>query len=105
MVLGFPSTASVPSPAVIFAGFARANGGLEFKVERPADVQGAISQALAHDGPALVDVNVNPDELPPPGKVECKQAVKFAEAFLRGQPRKATIATTLFKDKIEQLKA
>ena len=55
--------------------------------------------------PALVDVNVNPDEPPLPGKVEYQQAKKFAEAFLRGQPRKATIATTLFRDKIEQLKS
>jgi hypothetical protein len=28
-----------------------------------------------------------------------------AQAFLRGQPRKVTIATTLFRDKFEQLKA
>jgi pyruvate dehydrogenase (quinone) len=33
-----------------------------------------------------------------------QQAKKFAQAFLRGQPRKAAIATTLFQDKIEQLK-
>jgi hypothetical protein len=42
---------------------------------------------------------------PLPGKVEYEQAKKFAEAFLRGQPRKATIATTLFRDKISQLKS
>ena len=71
----------------------------------PATSSGAIQQALGHDGPALVDVNVNPDEPPLPGKVEYEQAKKFAEAFLRGQPRKATIATTLFRDKIDQLKA
>ena len=106
MVLGYPEHGvRYPSPPADFSAFARANGGLGIKVERPADVQGAISQALAHDGPALVDVNVNPDEPPLPGKVEYKQAVKFAEAFLRGQPRKATIATTLFRDKIDQLKA
>jgi pyruvate dehydrogenase (quinone)/pyruvate oxidase len=106
MVLGFPEHGvRFPPPFADYSAFARANGGLGIKVERPADVQGAISQALAHDGPALVDVNVNPDEPPLPGKVEYKQAVKFAEAFLRGQPRKATIASTLFKDKIEQLKA
>jgi pyruvate dehydrogenase (quinone)/pyruvate oxidase len=64
-----------------------------------------IGQALAHDGPALVDVDVNPDEPPLPGKVDYEQAKKFAQAFLRGQPRKATIATTLFKDKIQQLKS
>jgi len=52
-----------------------------------------------------VDVNVNPDEPPLPGKVEYEQAKKFALAFLKGQPRKATIASTLFGDKIEQLKS
>lgn len=38
-----------------------------------------------------------------PGKVARDQAVRFAEAFLKGQPHKAAIATTLFKDKISQL--
>ena len=52
-----------------------------------------------------MDVNVNPDEPPLPGKVEYEQAKKFALAFLKGQPRKATIASTLFGDKIEQLKS
>ena len=37
--------------------------------------------------------------------MEYQQAKKFAEAFLRGQPRKSTIATTLFRDKIDQFKA
>jgi pyruvate dehydrogenase (quinone) len=59
-------------------------------------------QALSHDGPALVYVNVNPDEPPLPGKVEYEQAKKFAEAFLKGQPRRATIASTLFHDNISQ---
>ena len=68
-------------------------------------MRGAVQQALAYDGPALLDVNVNPDEPPLPGKVEYEQAKKFTEAFLRGQPHKATIATTLFKDKIQQLRA
>ena len=69
------------------------------------DVRGAIRQALGHDGPALVDVAVDPNEPPMPGKVAYEQAKKFAEAFLKGQPHKAAIATTLFKDKIQQLKA
>ncbi|HLQ57571.1 MAG TPA: hypothetical protein VK162_25285 [Streptosporangiaceae bacterium] len=77
----------------------------DWGADRPADVRGAVTRALDHDGPVLVDVNVNPDEPPLPGKVEYQQAKKFAEAFLKGQPRKATIATTLFKDKIQQLKS
>jgi pyruvate dehydrogenase (quinone)/pyruvate oxidase len=106
MVLGYPEHGvRYPEPFVNYATFAEANGGLGIKVESPADVRGAIERALAHDGPALVDVNVNPDEPPLPGKVEYQQARKFAEAFLKGQPRKATIATTLFKDKIQQLRS
>jgi pyruvate dehydrogenase (quinone)/pyruvate oxidase len=105
MVLGYPEYGVRHSdPFVDYAAFATANGALGLKVERAAGVRAAIEQALSHDGPALVDVNVNPDEPPLPGKVEREQAIKFAQAFLRGQPRKATIATTLFRDKIEQLK-
>jgi pyruvate dehydrogenase (quinone)/pyruvate oxidase len=38
-----------------------------------------------------------------PPKVRHDQAVKFAESFLRGQPRRASIASTLFRDKLDQL--
>lgn len=47
-------------------------------------------------------VNVNPDEPALPGPAEYQQAVKFGEAFLRGQPRRSTIAPTLPHDKIRQ---
>jgi pyruvate dehydrogenase (quinone) len=106
MVLGYPEYGvRHPDPFVDYSAIATANGALGIKVTGPAEVRPAISQALGHDGPVLVDVNVNPDEPPLPGKVEYKQAVKFAQAFLRGQPRKATIATTLFRDKIDQFRA
>ena len=106
MVLGYPEHGvRYPQPFVNYAALAEANGALGVKVEKAADVRGAVQQVLAHSGPAILDVNVNPDEPPMPGKVQYDQAKKFTEAFLRGQPRKATIATTLFKDKISQLKA
>jgi len=106
MVLGYPEHGvRYPEPFVNYAALADANGGLGIKVERPAELRRAIERALGRDGPALVDVNVNPDEPPLPGKVDYQQARKFAEAFLKGQPRKATIATTLFRDKIQQLKS
>ena len=47
---------------------------------------------------------VNPDEPPMPGKVQYEQAKGFVKAFLAGQPRKATIASTLFRDKITELR-
>jgi pyruvate dehydrogenase (quinone) len=37
-----------------------------------------------------------------PGTVSYEQAKHFAQAFLRGQPRRVAIASTLFKDKLQQ---
>jgi len=73
-----------PRPPVNFAAFASTNGAFGAKVDRPGDVREAVSLALASPGPALVDVNVNPDEPPLPGKAEHELARQFAAAFLRG---------------------
>jgi pyruvate dehydrogenase (quinone) len=106
MVLGYPEHGvRYSGPFIDFTGLVSANGALGIKVERPERLRDAVLQTLAHPGPALLDVNVNPDEPPLPGKVEYDQAKKFAAAFLKGQPRRASIATTLFKDKIEQLRS
>ena len=106
LVLGYPEYGVRHSdPFTDFTGIATAYGALGLKVTHPGEVRDAISQALCHDGPALVDVMVNPDEPPMPGKVEYEQAKGFVKAFLAGQPRKSTIASTLFRDKIDQLKA
>ena len=48
-------------------------------------------------------MTVNPDEPPMPGKVQYEQAKGFVKAFLAGQPRRATIASTLFRDKIAEI--
>ena len=104
MVLGYPEHGvRYPEPFADYAAFATANGALGMKVSSPGELRGAIQLALNHPGPALVDVNVNPAEPPLPGRVEYEQAKKFALAFMRGQPHKATIATTLLKDRIQQL--
>jgi pyruvate dehydrogenase (quinone) len=106
MILGYPEHGvRYQGPYVDYSAIATANGAYGVKVRQPGDLPGAVRQALSYDGPALVDVDVNPDEPPMPGKVEYEQARKFAEAFLKGQPHKATIATTLFKDKVQQLRS
>jgi pyruvate dehydrogenase (quinone)/pyruvate oxidase len=104
MALGYPEHGVRFGTAMDFAPFAESCGGLGIRVEKPGDVQPAIRDALAHDGPALVDVMVNPDEPPMPAKVTYEEAKGFAQSFLKGTPRRATIASTLFRDKIEQLK-
>ena len=105
MVLGYPEHGvRFPQPEADFAAWATACGGYGAKISDPKKVRPAIQEALAYDGPALIDIDVDPNEPPLPGKVAYDQAKKFAQAFLKGQPHKAAIATTLFKDKIEQLR-
>ena len=105
MVLGYPEFGVRHKSVANYSAFAEANGGLAYRVERAADVEQAVRGALQHPGPALVDCLTNPDEPPMPAKVSYEQAKGFAEAFLHGQPRKATIASTLFKDKITELRS
>ena len=61
-----------------FAAMAKAMGVHAARVEDPADLDGAIRTALAHDGPALVDVVTNRQELAMPPKVELAQAEGFS---------------------------
>ncbi|TQS44063.1 thiamine pyrophosphate-dependent enzyme [Cryptosporangium phraense] len=104
MILGFPEHGvRYPRPEGDFAAWASACGGYGRKVTAGSDLREAVAEAFAFDGPALVDVDVNPDEPPLPGKVGYEQASKFAQAWLKGQPNKIATATTLFKDKISQL--
>jgi pyruvate dehydrogenase (quinone)/pyruvate oxidase len=106
MVLGFPEHGvRFGEPVPQYAAWARGCGGFGVSVTKPDDLPGAMEEAFAHKGSALVDVAVDPNEPPMPGKVSYDQAVKFSEAFLRGQPNAKAIATTLFKDKIQQLKS
>jgi pyruvate dehydrogenase (quinone)/pyruvate oxidase len=105
LVLGYPEFGIRFGRPPDFAPWAEACGGRGIRVEKAGDVEAAIADALAFPGPALVDVIVNPDEPPMPAKVEYEQAKGFVKAFLAGQQRKATIATTLFRDKITELRA
>jgi pyruvate dehydrogenase (quinone)/pyruvate oxidase len=105
MVLGFPEYGVRHRGVANFTGFAESNGALGLRVEHPGDVDLAVAKAFAHPGPAVVDVLTNPDEPPLPPKVTYQQAKKFAEAFLRGQPHRATIASTLFRDRLSELRS
>ena len=89
-MLGYPEHGvRYAQPEADFAAWASACGGYGAKVREPGEVRGAIEEALAYDGPALVDIDVDPNEPPMPGKIQYEQAKKFAEAFLKGQPHKA----------------
>ncbi len=105
LVLGYPEYGIRFGPRLDFAPWAQACGALGSRIDKVGDLEDGLSEALAHRGPALVDVSVNPDEPPMPGKVQYEQAKGFVKAFLAGQPRKATIASTLFRDKYAEFKS
>ncbi|GAB3995282.1 thiamine pyrophosphate-dependent enzyme [Nocardioides marmoraquaticus] len=63
-----------------FAAVARAMGMHGVRVESPGDVDDAVREAFAHDGPALVDVLTNPDEVAVPPKPSLSQVSGFAIA-------------------------
>ncbi len=105
LVLGYPEFGIRFGSAPDFAPWAEACGGRGIRVEKAEEVVPAVKEALSYPGPALVDVVVNPDEPPMPGKVQYEQAKGFVKAFLAGQPRRATIASTLWRDKIRELKS
>lgn len=99
LVLGYPEYGIRFGRRLDFAPWAQACGALGMRIDKPGDLESGLAEALAHQGPALVDVSVNPDEPPMPGKVQHEQAKGFLKSFLAGQPRRATIASTFFRDK------
>jgi pyruvate dehydrogenase (quinone) len=106
VLLGYPEYAvRHRQPEADFAAWAKACGGYGAKVTDPKDVAGAVREALAHPGPALVDCDVNPNEPPMPGKVSYDQAKHFTEAFLRGQPHTVATVATVARDKIKELRS
>jgi pyruvate dehydrogenase (quinone) len=72
-----------------FAEMAKAIGIYGVRVEDPAQLDGAIKSAFAHDGPAIVDVVTDPMELVMPPKITVEQAKGFSvwmmKAVLNGQ--------------------
>lgn len=63
-----------------FACVAEAIGMKGVRVESPHEVDDAVRDALAHDGPVLLDVLTNPDEIALPPKPTLEQGWGFAIA-------------------------
>ena len=63
-----------------YAAIANAVGVHAARVEQPADVHSALAEALAHPGPALVDLVTDPDALSIPPHITGAQVKGFALA-------------------------
>ena len=73
-----------------FAALARACGGHGFKAGQPDELRGAITEAFAVDGPAVVDCVVAADEMPNLPHIDLGLAKNYAIAKIK----EAVIAAT-----------
>jgi pyruvate dehydrogenase (quinone)/pyruvate oxidase len=99
--LGHPEYGCDLQP-IDFAAVARAFGAAGFTCEDPKAIGGVLDQALATDGPALVEAVVDPFTPPMPPKITAAQAGKFAESLVKGQPNRQKIALTVLSDKVRE---
>jgi pyruvate dehydrogenase (quinone) len=66
-----------------FAMFAQACGALGFRVTKPENLRDTVAQALAAAGPVIVDVVVDPAEIPAMPHVHIDQVWKFGIGKVR----------------------
>jgi thiamine pyrophosphate-dependent acetolactate synthase large subunit-like protein len=78
-----PFEKGIRFPNPDFAALALACGGRGFKVDEPDKLRSTIAEALACDGPAIVDAVVAAHELPNLPHVDIAQIGRFAQAKIR----------------------
>jgi pyruvate dehydrogenase (quinone) len=86
-----------------FAGVARAFGVSSFVIDDPNRCGAILDQALATEGPVLIEAVVDPNTPPMPGKINATQGVHFAEAIARGEKDAGAIIRDIAGEKIREL--
>lgn len=86
-----------------FAAVARAFGIASFVIEDPGKCGGVLDQALAVQGPVLIEAVVDPNVAPMPAKTTASQALHLAEAIARGTKDPGGIIRDAFGEKIREL--
>jgi pyruvate dehydrogenase (quinone) len=66
-----------------FAQLAESAGLLGLRVEKPEALEAAVKEALSHDGPALIEVLVNRQELSMPPTITAEQVKGFSLYMVR----------------------
>jgi pyruvate dehydrogenase (quinone) len=86
-----------------FAAYAEACGARGFTISDPQAAPEILRNAFAHPGPAIIEAVVDPYEPPLPGNITMKQAVRFAEALVRGDKDRWKIIKTVLEDKVREV--
>ena len=86
-----------------FVKFAEACGGSAVRIEDPKTCDEQLGAAMRMPGPVIIEAVVDPLEAALPAHISRDQAVKFAEALVRGEPDGLAIARTMIGEKIREL--
>jgi pyruvate dehydrogenase (quinone) len=85
-----------------FAKFAEVCGGRGVRIEDPGRCRDQLAEALAMDGPVLIEAVVDSYEPPMPPEVSPKQALEMGKALARGEPNRKRVGITLFRDVVHE---
>jgi pyruvate dehydrogenase (quinone) len=103
MVLNANPQYGVQLQPIDFAAYAKACGAGGFTIEDPQEAESVLREALAYDGPAVIEAVVDANEPPMPGKISTEQAVNFAKALARGEKDRFDIIKTVLEDKVREV--
>ena len=85
-----------------FAAYAHACGAKGFTIDDPKNAGSVIKEALAYDGPVVVDAIVDQNEPPMPGKITTEQAIEFAKALVRGERDSSEIIKNVISNQFHE---
>lgn len=85
-----------------FVKVAEACGAKGVHIEDPARCEQQLRDALALDGPVVIECVVDPNEPPLPAKITSEQAKALAEALARGEESRTQIGLTIGRNLIEE---
>lgn len=100
--LGNPEYACDLYPAD-FVTIARGCGIEAVKIDDPALCGTQLDMIANRPGAALIEAVVDQFTPPMPAKIKASQAVKFAEALVRGEPNRSKIVLTNLHDTVREL--
>lgn len=100
--LGNPEYACDLYPAD-FATIARGCGIQAVHIDDPSLCSSQLDAALNTEGPVLIEAVVDEFTPPMPAKIKASQALKFAEALMRGEPNRTKIVLTNLHDTVREI--
>jgi pyruvate dehydrogenase (quinone) len=100
--LGNPEYACDLYPAD-FVAIARGAGIEAVRIEDAAECGAQLASVIKSSRPTLIEAVVDEFTPPMPAKIKATQAIKLAEALMRGEPNRSKIVLTNFHDSVREI--